>query len=112
MAYSLNSKTVVRAGFNVNYSHGAAGIGGNGSGAGPSLLGFNASASFSSPGSGLPAFYWDQGWPVGSVKQPPVLDPTYGIGQGVSFVSSSANRWVTTTIGPIGLRACSTAWML
>ena len=78
LAYSLNSKTVIRGGFNVNYSHGAAGIGGNGSGAGPSLLGFNASAAFSSPAAGVPAFYWDQGVPP--FQRPPFLNPGYGAG--------------------------------
>jgi len=78
LAYSVDSKTVIRGGFNMNYSHGAAGIGGNGSGAGPSQLGFNASAAFSSPATGLPAFNWDQGVPP--FQKPPFLNPGYGAG--------------------------------
>ena len=78
LAYSPNPQTVIRGGFNVNYSHGAAGVGGNGSGAGPSLLGYNASATFSSPATGVPAFYWDQGVP--DFQRPPFLNPGYGAG--------------------------------
>jgi hypothetical protein len=78
LAYSLDSKTVIRSGFNLNYAHGAAGIGGNGSAAGPSQLGFNAAAAFSSPATGLPSFYWDQGVPP--YTQPPFINPGYGVG--------------------------------
>ena len=69
---------MIRAGFGMNYAHGAAGIGGNGSGAGPSQLGYNASATFSSPATGLPAFNWDQGVPA--YPEAPFLDPGYGAG--------------------------------
>lgn len=78
IAYSLNSKTVIRTSFTLNVTHGAAGVGGNGAGAGPGLLGFNAAAAFSSPATGLPAFYWDQGVPA--FQHPPFLNPGYGVG--------------------------------
>ena len=78
LAYSVDSKTVIRASFGVNVSHGAAGVGGNGPNAGTGLLGYNASGAFSSPVTGLPAFYWDQGVP--SFVKPPFLNPGYGVG--------------------------------
>ncbi len=78
LAYSLDRKTVIRSGFGLNFTHGAAGVGGNGSGAGPSLLGLNASATFTSPATGLPSFYWDQGVPP--YQHAPFIDPGYGAG--------------------------------
>ncbi len=78
VAYRLDSKTVLRTGFTLNFTHGAAGIGGNGAAAGPSLLGYNANATFSSPATGLPAFYWNGGLPA--YQHTPFIDPGYGAG--------------------------------
>jgi hypothetical protein len=78
IAWSLDHKTVIRSSFGVNVSHGAAGVGGNGPNAGTGLLGYNASGTFSSPATGLPAFYWDLGVP--SFVKPPFLNPGYGVG--------------------------------
>ncbi len=78
LAFKLDNKTVIRAGFMVTATHGAAGIGGNGAAAGSGLAGFNATASFSSPATGLPSFYWDTGVPP--YRKPPFLDPAYGVG--------------------------------
>lgn len=78
VAYKLGSKTVLRGAFTLNYSHGTAGVGGNGSSAGPSQLGYNAAATFSSSSTGQPSFYWNNGVPP--YQQPPFLNPGYGAG--------------------------------
>ncbi|HEY3454494.1 MAG TPA: TonB-dependent receptor [Bryobacteraceae bacterium] len=78
LAYKLDSKTVLRTGFTLNYTHGAAGIGGNGANAGPSQLGYNANATFTSPATGQPAFYWANGLPP--YQHTPFIDPGYGVG--------------------------------
>jgi len=78
VAYSLNNKTVLRAGFILAFAHGAAGIGGNGSAAGTGLTGYNPPASYTSPATGLPSFYWDQGVP--RLQQPPLMVPGFGAG--------------------------------
>ena len=78
LAYRLDSKTVLRTGFTLNFTHGAAGIGGNGAGAGPSQLGYNANATFTSPATGQPAFYWSNGLPA--YQHTPFIDPGYGVG--------------------------------
>ena len=59
-AYRLDEKTVLRGGYALTDVH-AGGVGGRVNGRqGLSQLGFDTSASFSSPGSGVPAFYWRQ----------------------------------------------------
>jgi hypothetical protein len=78
VAFRVDSKTVIRTGFVMAYTHGAAGVGGNGSAAGTGLLGYNASGTFSAPSAGLPAFYWDSGVPP--YQKPPFIDPGYGVG--------------------------------
>jgi hypothetical protein len=77
LAWQLNEKTVLRAAYGIAYTHGGA-SGSNGTGVSPGQLGFNANASFSSPATGLPAFYWDQGVP--GYQHPPFIDPGYGAG--------------------------------
>jgi hypothetical protein len=79
VAWSPNSKTVIRAGFLVNFSHGAAGIGGNGSAAGSGLTGYNPPTSIGSAVTGLPAFSWDRGVPP-VVTPTPILTPGFGAG--------------------------------
>ena len=78
LAYKLNNKTVIRAGFLVTVDTGTAGISGNGAAAGSGLAGYNVTATFSSAVTGLPAFYWDQGVPA--FQKSPFIDPGYGTG--------------------------------
>lgn len=59
LAYSFTPRTVVRASYGVIYAHGGATGGSAISRQGSGLLGYSASASFSSPSAGLPAFYLD-----------------------------------------------------
>jgi hypothetical protein len=77
LAFRITEKTVLRAGYGINYFHGA-GTGNNGTGVSPGQLGFNANASFSSAVTGQPAFYWDNGVPA--YQKPPFIDPGYGVG--------------------------------
>ena len=77
IAYPLDSKTVIRAGFGLAYTHGSAGVGGNGA-QGPGRTGYNLPAAFASTVTGLPAFYWDQGVPT--APTPPLLTPGFGAG--------------------------------
>ncbi len=77
LAYSLNNKTVIRAGFLMAYTHGSAGVGGNGA-TGPGRTGYNQPAAFASAVTGLPAFYWDEGVPT--APTPPLLTPGFGAG--------------------------------
>jgi hypothetical protein len=58
VAYSIGSKTVIRAGYVLTYAHGN-NIGGAAN-VGPSLLGLTPSATAPSGTSSAPAFYWDQ----------------------------------------------------
>jgi hypothetical protein len=64
LAYSVNQKTVVRAGYLLTYAHGN-NIGGAAN-VGPSLLGLTPSATAPSGLSSAPAFYWDQANTVGT----------------------------------------------
>src|ERR1019366_9441209 len=76
MAYSIDSKTVFRAGYAINFSHatGANNIGRSGTG----NLGYSAAPSPASPGSGLPVFILDQGFPA--YQAPPFINAGYGTG--------------------------------
>jgi hypothetical protein len=73
LAYQLRPTTIIRAGYGIFYA--------------PlinqhlSTQGFNASISRSSQDGGYtPVFDWEQGWPAGSVVQPPFIDPTVANG--------------------------------
>jgi hypothetical protein len=99
VAYRLDDKTVLRAGFAIMYAH-AGGVGGRVNGRqGLSQLGFNTSASFSSPGNGVPAFYWDNGYPA--YQPPPFINPSYGTG----FITSNPTGAQTITYGDYKLGA-------
>ena len=76
MAYSLNTKTVLRGAYAINFSHATGGnnIGRSGTGS----LGYSANPSPASPGSGLPVFILDNGFPA--YQAPPFLDPSFGTG--------------------------------
>src|SRR5271154_7602573 len=66
LAYALNDKTVVRAGYGVFYTQAFY----PGWGGGMSLLGFNPSPAFNSSLGGYePAFYLDQGFPAYSKSE-------------------------------------------
>ncbi|HWB32216.1 MAG TPA: TonB-dependent receptor [Acidobacteriaceae bacterium] len=86
VAYSLNDKTVIRAGYAINFSHatGAQNIGRSGTG----QLGYSTSASPPSPGSGLAVFVLDNGFPA--YQQPPFINAGYGAGFSTA-VSGSAS---------------------
>lgn len=58
LAYAINAKTVIRAGYVLGYAHGD-NIGGAAN-VGPSLLGLTPSAAAPAGLSSAPAFYWDQ----------------------------------------------------
>jgi hypothetical protein len=64
LAYSINAKTVIRAGYVLGYAHGD-NIGGAAN-VGPSLLGLTPSATAPAGLSSAPAFYWDQNNAAGS----------------------------------------------
>jgi hypothetical protein len=78
LAYRIGNKMVVRSGFSMMFNHGAAGVGGLTPGAAPGTAGYNASAAFTSPATGQPSFYWDNGVPA--YQRTPFIDPTYGTG--------------------------------
>ena len=79
----MGDKTVLRGGFSINYIH-AGGVGGRVNGRqGLSQLSFNSTANFASTVTGLPAFYWDNGYP--SYQAPPFINLTYGTG----FIASN-----------------------
>jgi TonB dependent receptor len=59
--------------------------------------GYSGSASANTANDGLtPAFYWDQGWPSGQVKRPPLLDPTILNGRSANTMAGNSNRWSNT----------------
>ena len=76
VAYSVNSKTVLRAAYALNFSHSTGGnnIGRSGTGS----LGYSAAPSPASPGSGLPVFILDSGFPT--YTPPPFISASYGAG--------------------------------
>ncbi len=78
LAYSLDDKTVIRAGFVMTKTLGTLGLGGNGPN-GPGQTGFNAPSAIASAVTGQPAFYWDQGVQVPQTPLP-LLSPGFGAG--------------------------------
>ena len=99
LAYRIGDKTVIRSGFSMTYVH-AGGVGGRVNGRqGLSQLGFNTTASFTSPGNGTPAFYWDNGYPA--YQAPPFLNPSYGTG----FITTNPTGAQTITYGDFNLGA-------
>jgi hypothetical protein len=94
IAYKLDDKTVVRAGFALTYVH-AGGVGGRtNSRQGLSQLGFNGTNSQVSPSSGVPTYYWDNGVPA-FAQPPPFLNAGYGAG----FITSNPTGAQTVTYG-------------
>jgi outer membrane receptor protein involved in Fe transport len=94
LAYRVNDKTVIRAGYSLTYVH-AGGVGGRtNSRQGLSQLGYNGTNSSVSPSSGVPAYYWDNGVPA-FAQPPPFLNAGYGAG----FITGNATGAQTVTYG-------------
>jgi hypothetical protein len=96
--YALTSKTVMRAGYTIMYTHRGA-VGGRGNArTGTGTLGYSASPSYNTPDSGItPAFYWDQGVP--RYARPPFFDPTLGTGFNGSGATASTMTYGDPQIG-------------
>ncbi len=89
LAYSIDSKTVFRAGFVMADTLGALGIGGN-SGAGPGRTGFNPPSAIATAVTGQPAFFWDHG--VQTPTTPfPLLTPGFGAGNSTINPTGAVN---------------------
>jgi hypothetical protein len=89
VAFRLDDKTVIRAGYGIFYAH-AGGVGGRTNGRqGLSQVGFNNNGSLSSAVTGQPAYVWDNGYP-GNPLNPPFFNPSYGIG----FITAAAGASV------------------
>jgi hypothetical protein len=79
LAYRVDDKTVIRAGYGIFYAH-AGGVGGRTNGRmGLGQLGYTSANSFGSTVTGQPAFYWQSGFPANPLP-PPFFNPSYGIG--------------------------------
>ncbi|HTF69105.1 MAG TPA: TonB-dependent receptor [Edaphobacter sp.] len=78
LAYSLDDKTVIRAGFLITDTLGTLGLGGNGPN-GPGQIGFNPPSAVASSVTGQPAYYWQSGAVLPSTPFP-VLTPGFGAG--------------------------------
>ena len=78
IAFALDNKTSIRAGYVLTYTHRGA-VGGRGGGrTGTGTVGLSATPAFTAP-SGTnydPAFFWDNGVPA--YQQPPFFNSTYG----------------------------------
>lgn len=100
IAYSLNDKTVIRAGYSIMYTHRGA-VGGRGGGrTGTGTLGLSASPSYASLDQGIsPAFYWDNGIPA--YQKPPFFDPTLGTGFNGSGATAATMQFGDPAIGGI-----------
>jgi hypothetical protein len=102
VAYQLNEKTVIRAGFGIFYASEKA------PGLTPSSTGFSSSPTWTSADEGItPAFYWDQGFPAW--QAPPFIDPGFNAGFGLTWwpadeiaMLPSNNSWnvaISRTLG-------------
>jgi hypothetical protein len=89
IAYSWDSKTVIRTGYGVFFTQAFY----PGWGGGMSLDGFNLDQTFSTTGfSGIvPAFYLDQGFPQ-NFQRPPFIREDFKNGQGILYRPVDANR--------------------
>jgi hypothetical protein len=95
VAFRVDDKTVIRAGFGIFYAH-AGGVGGRTNGRqGLSQVGFNNNGSLSSAVTGQPAYAWDSGYP-GNPLNPPFFNPSYGIGFITAASGASVGSGPTT----------------
>jgi hypothetical protein len=89
LAYRLDDKTVIRAGYSIFYAH-AGGVGGRTNGRqGLSQVGFNGTNAQSSVATGQPAYVWDNGVP-NIAYAPPYINPSYGIGYITAAAAAAA----------------------
>ena len=100
LAFQLDDKTVMRAGYSIMYTHRGA-VGGRGGGRyGLDLIGYSAQPVFSGPGNSYtPAYYWNNGVP--SYQQPPFFEPTYGTGFNSTGTAPTSLNYGDPTIGGI-----------
>ncbi|MBZ5584737.1 MAG: carboxypeptidase regulatory-like domain-containing protein [Acidobacteriia bacterium] len=96
-AFSINSKTVFRAGYDMTYSHRGAVGGRGGARQGTGTLGYTASPSFTSLANYVPAFYWDAGVP--SYTPAPFFDPTLNTGYNTAKPQGSSITYGDPLIG-------------
>ena len=97
LAFSLNTKMVIRAGYTIMYTHRGA-VGGRGGGrTGTGTLGFSANPSYTSLDAVSPAFYWDNGIPA--YQKPPFFDPTLGTAFNGITAAGSTMQYGDPTLG-------------
>jgi Carboxypeptidase regulatory-like domain/TonB dependent receptor len=82
LAYTVNSKTVLRAGYGLfwaagGYIRAARGL---------YIQGYNSFNSRSGSDEITPYFIFQEGWPAAQFKSPPFIDPRYGFNSGVHIL--------------------------
>lgn len=91
LAYMLNDKTVIRAGYGINYFPAGA-LGGDSARQGSGLLGYEATPTPTSSNNGItPAFYWNNGFP--SFTPAPFFSSSFAAG----YNPTSPNTGSTVT---------------
>ena len=97
LAFSINSKTVIRSGYTIMYTHRGAVGGRGGARTGTGTLGFSATPSYTSLDAVSPAFYWDNGIPP--YVKPPFFDPTLGTAFNGITATGSTMQYGDPTLG-------------
>ena len=93
VAYQMNKKTVLRASGGLYYATMLE--------TGSSTAGFNVNATFTSPDTFSPVYYWTQPFPNNFVV-PPVKDPSFLNGQAINYLDPQGGRLpqiVSWTVG-------------
>ncbi|MDR3412392.1 MAG: TonB-dependent receptor [Formivibrio sp.] len=108
VAYSLDSKTVIRASYGIYYGLSNGGLGSSGVSASGLQNGFSAAPNPVSPGLSQPAFYINNsgynsilsnsnyGGPGFSVTAPPIIDPLYGTYYSTNAALTSTEKFSQT----------------